>query len=684
MKLHELRVAHIDDDDDLLAMTRLVLQSRGGCVVLSCASGKAALEAVPGFRPHLILVDYHMPGMSGLETIQALRARMDLSGVRIVFATALAEHQDFADLEATAGVSAVIGKPIDADTLFAQLDLVSAPTTPESIRARFLKRLRADLQSLSALLESLPATGSPEWQRTLSAMFALLHRLAGTAGTFGFGALGATASALSIEVKQALDHPDSEPADFLARLPGQIAELTTLNLEGANSMPEVEHAIALSPTPHAAPRVGVIAGKGEYADHLAKVLRGFGYQVEEFSTPTQLERAKGATELAAVVLKLDACAEEQLAGLKRIRAMRPDPVPSIVITEGSGFDDYLAAVRAGAEGFFVEPVDLPQLESRLHTLIENQERAGLRVMLVDDDTDLLALCTHVLESAHMVVFREDTPAAALAGLEAFRPEVILLDVRMPECSGPELAQIIRLDERWMHVPIVYMSSQSDGEFQLLATRKAGEGFLAKPIEPKELIATVCANGRHSRHMIETTSKDSLTGLLRHSFIKDHLAAELERSQRLALTTCAVVVDIDKFKQVNDQHGHQVGDVVIRTLASLLRQRLRSIDGVGRLGGEEFLAVLSNCTSVEAATLIDEIREHFASIEFAGCDGHFRCTFSAGIAQLGAHASAGELLGEADRAMYRAKKLGRNRVVCGAVAALHTARAGGVTEALSVR
>jgi diguanylate cyclase (GGDEF)-like protein len=675
MNLHELRVAHIDDDEDLLAMTRLLLQSRGGCTVLSCASGRAALEALPGFRPHLILVDYHMPGMSGLETIQALRTRMDLSEVRIVFATALAEHEDFADLRATAGASAVIGKPFDSATLFSQLDLVPDPTTPESIHARFVQRLRADLQSLAALLDGLPAIGTPERQHALSAMFTLLHRLAGTAGTFGFAALGARASALSIEVRQALDDPDDQSSNFLARLPAQIAELAALSAEGTHPVPEVERSSAPVSTPHAAPRVGVIAGKGEFADHLGKVLRGFGYRVEEFATTTQLEHAGASVDLAALVLKLDEFPEEQLAGLKRIRAMRSDPLPSIVIARSSGFDDYLAAVRAGAEGFFVEPVDLPQLEARLHALIERQQRSGMRVMLVDDDADLLALCAHVLESAGMVVFREDTPAAALAGLERFRPEVILLDVRMPECSGPELAQIIRLDERWMHVPIVYMSSQSDGEFQLMATRKAGEGFLAKPIDPKELIATVCSNGRHARHMIETTSKDSLTGLLRHSFIKDHLAAELERSQRLDLTTCAVVVDIDKFKQVNDQHGHQVGDVVIRTLASLLRQRLRSIDGVGRLGGEEFLAVLSNCACVEAMALIDEIREHFASIEFAGREGHFRSTFSAGIAQLGAHASAAELLGHADRAMYRAKKLGRNRVVCGPVVASQAARAG---------
>jgi diguanylate cyclase (GGDEF)-like protein len=107
----------------------------------------------------------------------------------------------------------------------------------------------------------------------------------------------------------------------------------------------------------------------------------------------------------------------------------------------------------------------------------------------------------------------------------------------------------------------------------------------------------------------------------------------------------------------------------------LRQRLRSIDGIGRLGGEEFLAVLSNCSSVEATALIDEIRVHFATIEFTGRDGHFCSTYSAGVAQLGANVSAGELLGQADRAMYRAKKLGRNRVVSGPVAASLAARAG---------
>jgi diguanylate cyclase (GGDEF)-like protein len=198
---------------------------------------------------------------------------------------------------------------------------------------------------------------------------------------------------------------------------------------------------------------------------------------------------------------------------------------------------------------------------------------------------------------------------------------------------------------------------------LLATGKAGEAFLAKPIDARELIATVSANGRHARQMVETASRDTLTGLLKHSFIKEHLTAELERAQRLRAPTCAVMIDIDHFKDVNDQHGHPAGDLVIRTLASLLRQRLRAVDGIGRIGGEEFLGVLSSCAAGEAAGIVDGIRRRFGQVEFNGRGGPFRVTFSAGIAESrGSTHNAGELVSAADKALYRAKEQGRNRIL----------------------
>jgi diguanylate cyclase (GGDEF)-like protein len=406
----------------------------------------------------------------------------------------------------------------------------------------------------------------------------------------------------------------------------------------------------------------LLAGDGAFGHRLCQSLEGFGYRVALFSELAEVEARAARSGLAAIVARIDP-ADLAGSGLRRLRAGDPDPVPLVLVGPRADFGDSLAAVRGGVDGFCPEPLDLPRLESRLHYLIERRSREGLRVLLVDDDRDLLDMCRAILENAGMEVATVDDPTAVLPLLADFRPEVVVMDIRMPQCTGPELAQVIRLDDEWLHVPIVYMSSQSDGADQLLATGKAGEAFLAKPIDARELIATISANGRHARQMVETASRDTLTGLLKHSFIKEHLAAELERAQRLRAPTCAVMIDIDHFKDVNDNHGHPAGDLVIRTLASLLRQRLRVVDGIGRIGGEEFLGVLSNCAAGEAAGIVDGIRRRFAQIEFNGRGGQFRVSFSAGVSESrGSTHNAAELVAAADKALYRAKDEGRNRIV----------------------
>jgi diguanylate cyclase (GGDEF)-like protein len=420
---------------------------------------------------------------------------------------------------------------------------------------------------------------------------------------------------------------------------------------------------AAAPSVDRSPLVCVVAEGPDFQFRMRHALEGFGYRVTSFDTLAELEAAAEAPEgMDAIVARVDPHALAQSA-LRRIRQRRAAPVPLVLVSERAEFADFLAGVRGGADGYAVEPIDLPRLEARLNYLIERSSRDGLRVLLVDDDTDLLAACRRILEAANMEVATVDDPSAVLDMLSNFRPEVVVMDIRMPQCTGPELAQVIRMNEEWLHVPIVYMSTQADGADQLLATGKAGEAFLAKPIDARELVATVSANGRHARQMVDSASKDTLTGLLKHSFIKEHLAAELERAQRMRHATCAAMVDIDHFKDVNDRHGHPAGDLVIRTLATLLRQRLRAVDGVGRLGGEEFLAVLSNCGAAEAAAIFDGIRRRFAQIEFAGQGGVFPVSFSAGIAESrGSTHGCAELLVAADKALYRAKGQGRNRVL----------------------
>jgi diguanylate cyclase (GGDEF)-like protein len=234
---------------------------------------------------------------------------------------------------------------------------------------------------------------------------------------------------------------------------------------------------------------------------------------------------------------------------------------------------------------------------------------------------------------------------------------------MPQCTGPELAQVIRMHDDWTHVPIVYVSGASGGADQLLATRKAGEAFVSKPVDPRELVATLRANGRHARQVAEAVSRDGLTGVLKRSFIHEYLRRRAgARAARWHLTSVAMI-DIDHFQGRQRRArppGRRPGDP---HAGATLRQRLRGSDGLGAGRREEFLAVLPDCRAGRSGNCCWPRRcSAFREIRFASAAGEFSCTFSAGVAEArGGEGSDLQLVALADQALYTAKRAGRNRI-----------------------
>jgi diguanylate cyclase (GGDEF)-like protein len=158
------------------------------------------------------------------------------------------------------------------------------------------------------------------------------------------------------------------------------------------------------------------------------------------------------------------------------------------------------------------------------------------------------------------------------------------------------------------------------------------------------------------------TRDSLTGLFNHSVTKEYLELNVERALRSGENVCFAMIDLDHFKGVNDRYGHPAGDRVLVAMASLLRQRLRKSDVIGRLGGEEFAVILPGISMQEAVVLMDQLRRCFETICFPVEGGSFSSTFSCGLASLESHDNPEKLNLAADQAMYTAKKEGRNRVV----------------------
>jgi diguanylate cyclase (GGDEF)-like protein len=237
-----------------------------------------------------------------------------------------------------------------------------------------------------------------------------------------------------------------------------------------------------------------------------------------------------------------------------------------------------------------------------------------------------------------------------------------MDMYMPRCTGPELAGIIRQQEAFASIPIIFLSVERDLEKQIGAIRKGGDEFLEKPIKPEHLVSSVALRAERTRAIRFYMERDYLTGLYNHTTLSERLANEVLRARRAGEVISFAKIDIDRFGTVNERYGHLTGDRILRSLARLLQERLRRTDIVGRYGGEEFGAILPGADSRCAARLIDELRDSFGRLSHRFEEASFSLTLSAGIASYPDFVGPVDVIEAADRALRRAKAEGRNRVI----------------------
>ena len=285
----------------------------------------------------------------------------------------------------------------------------------------------------------------------------------------------------------------------------------------------------------------------------------------------------------------------------------------------------------------------------------------MEIDFVDDSRAQAAHTEMVLNSAGIVTRALTAPLSVMAELAEFQPDLIILDMYMPECLGTELAKVIRQHERHVSVPIIYLSAEDDLDKQLDAMSEGGDDFLTKPIKPRHLIATVRNRAARARSLKARMVRDSLTGLYNHTHTLQLLDDARFRARRDERPLTFAMLDIDHFKRVNDTYGHPMGDRVIKSLALFLKQRLRKTDHIGRYGGEEFAVVLPDTDAESARKVLEEIRQRFAEIHYPAQPHDLSCTFSCGIAELGEEMDIKTLAKQADEALYTAKHGGRNRV-----------------------
>ena len=336
----------------------------------------------------------------------------------------------------------------------------------------------------------------------------------------------------------------------------------------------------------------------------------------------------------------------------------------LMLSAAGDFLDLAEAIHAGADACYTKPAEIEAAHRKLLQMLERSQSEPPRILVVEDDEFHAAFARTVLESAGYLVDVCSAPRHFSEHMATFQPELLLMDVNLPEVSGYDLARLVRQQEQHAALPIIFLTSEAEMESRIRAAKAGGDEHLTKPVHPALLASAVGARLERARFLKSLLHRDGLTRLLTHASFMEQVQQVLDRRARSAPGPASLVLlDVDHFKQINDTFGHQAGDRVLATLAASLRQHLRRTDVIGRYGGEEFGVLLDQLPIEDAQRLITRLLNEFAALDHSAAQHqHFRVTFSAGIAPYRPGIERHAWIEAADQALYAAKKAGRNRVL----------------------
>lgn len=539
------------------------------------------------------------------------------------------------------------------------------PNSPEeqleALRQTYASQLSAKLRLIEETCEKL--FKERDDKDALKKLHYLAHSLAGSGATFGFSSLSRTGSALENFVSDIIENKLTITGEHTAGINNLLDELRKASdksekiiysKQGKDTFPEKADSRPIF----------IVDDDADIAQAIASQLISFGYTVQTFTDIAGLEKAMPHTEPAAIIMDI-IFPEGEFAGtdiISQIRLHHKTRVPVIFVSVHDDMEARLRAVRADSDGYFVKPVDIYDLIDILAILTNPKDTEPYRILIVEDEPELAKFYSLILEQAGIITSIVTEPLTVMQNMLKFNPDLILMDIYMPDCSGMELARIIRQIPEYLSVPIVFLSIERNLEKKLTAMGYGGDDFLTKPIQPVHLISAVTTRVERARALKNLMIRDSMTGLLNHSNILENLEREVSLAKRQTGKLAFAMLDIDNFKDVNDAYGHLTGDLVLKSLARLLQDRLRKTDLIGRYGGEEFAVILLDTDGACAGKILGELKDSLSQIRYQSGGAEFSITFSCGLAAFPAYEDPEKLILAADKALYKAKHAGRDRII----------------------
>ncbi|MGK0371568.1 MAG: diguanylate cyclase (GGDEF)-like protein [Glaciecola sp.] len=412
----------------------------------------------------------------------------------------------------------------------------------------------------------------------------------------------------------------------------------------------------------AKPNIVIIDDQLSVAQSLAKTLEDFALNVRYFTSIDDFKKIQKDNEVDLVLLDIvmPSVTEKQVFDFAKELVISGIKVISCSST--FRFESRLLAVRAKVSDYVVKPINTYVLVEKIGRALSLQQNRRYQMVIVDDQKNMGTFYKAMLEQVGCDVLFFASAKELFDSLDDLMPDMFLLDMMMPEVDGLEVAQMIRQEHKFDFAPILFITADEQIENRLAAIDAGADDVIIKSIAVKTITHQILTRLSRASKVRAFVAKDALTGVLNHSQIVERANQTIRATQRTKSKATIVVIDVDHFKRVNDTHGHVVGDKVLCALGQLLANSVRETDIVGRYGGEEFVIVFDDCNIDDAANKAQLIKDVFGNMKFSSNIGDFKVTFSAGVVDLTAFEKVMPAIAAADKALYKAKSDGRNKVI----------------------
>ncbi len=534
----------------------------------------------------------------------------------------------------------------------------------ESLRVSFFERLPEKVAELKTAWQAVLSHPSQIEQR--NELHRLAHSLKGTAATFGYEAISDIACSVEYLAKQLVEQNEPATSEQQNKIFHLIEQLNitcrTTSNENAAKEEKYEETLGIKPSDQMANRLIYLADtEPAKLNDIVISLSCNGYTVQTYHSFDELNLAFSKQLPSTLMMGAELADEKPMSDLYTNNSITPMDVPFFVLAESDSFADKLTAIRLGASGYYKKPTDINLLVRHLDNIHNATLADFYRVLVVDDSKPVAEHHAITLRRAGLVTQSLSEPEHIIDAIETFRPDVILMDLYMPQCSGLELTRLIRLQENFNHIAIIYLSAEINKGKQLaVLSQSGGDDFLTKPIETEHLHTAVVNRAKRGRLIQTQATLDQLTGLYNLIAFEKILHNEIVRARQLNSAAVVAILDVDQYDEIINQYGLIEASNVLRGLAKLI-QRIDDSVLAGRFGVKEFALIMPGLSLLAATQILEKLRDAFANTSHDSGGPKHSTTLSCGITICENYPSIELICEKAAFALYDAKNQGGNRI-----------------------